>query len=218
MRKINGPQVLVFVLAMVLALALALATNALALGALPLGDFRGVAQTLGGVLFVYVYAIALYRGLLHAVPLPVGEIEPGSRAEFVWNVYVLFFLLLFFPVMRSGIMPVPIMRLFYLALGARMGDNTYSSGIIFDPAFVELGANCIVGQSAQIIPHAIEGQRLAIYRITMGDEVTIGANAIIMADVIIGNRSVVAAGAVVPKGTRIGEGEFWGGIPAQRIK
>ena len=218
MRKIKGLQILVFCIALFTAVALAILTNLLLLGRIPLGDFRGVVMTASCTLFVYIFAIIVYRCGLRLMPLPAGEYENDSIDEFVYHVYLLFFLLLFYPVMRSGLIPVPIMRVFYLGLGARLGDNTYSSGIIFDPIFVELGANCIVGQSALIIPHVIEGDRLAMYPVRMGNNVTIGANAIVMADVVIGDNVIVAAGAIVGKGTRIGSGEFWGGVPARRLK
>lgn len=218
MRKISSLQILAFVLAVVVAVALAVLTNVLALGAIPLGDFRGVVLTASGVILLYVYAIGIHRYLLRIVPLPAGEFANGSREEFVYHVYLLFYLLLFYPVMRCGFIPVPIMRVFYLALGARLGENTYSSGIIFDPIFVEIGSNCIVGQSALVIPHVIEGNRLAMYPVRIGNDVTVGANAVIMADVVIGDRAVVAAGAVVSKGSRIGEGEFWGGVPARQVR
>ncbi len=106
------------------------------------------------------------------------------------------------------------MRLVYQALGARLGKNTYSSGIILDPKFVELGDDCIVGQFALIVPHVIEGTRLAHYPIHIGNNVTIGAHAVILSDVRIGDNAIVATGAVVKKGTRIGSGEVWGGVPA----
>ena len=218
MRKIKGMQILVFCIALFTAVALAVLTNILLLGHIPLGDFRGVVMTVSCILFVYIFAVIVYRCGLRLMPLPAGEFANASTEEFVYHVYLLFFLVLFYPVMRSGLIPVPIMRVFYLGLGARLGDNTYSSGIIFDPIFVELGANCIVGQSALIIPHVIEGDRLAMYPVRMGNNVTIGANAIIMADVVIEDNAIVAAGAIVGKGTRIGSGEFWGGVPARRLK
>ena len=218
MRKIKGLQILVFCIALFTAVALAVLTNILLLGHIPLGDFRGVVMTVSCILFVYIFAVIVYRCGLRLMPLPAGEFANASTEEFVYHVYLLFFLVLFYPVMRSGLIPVPIMRVFYLGLGARLGDNTYSSGIIFDPIFVELGANCIVGQSALIIPHVIEGDRLAMYPVRMGNNVTIGANAIIMADVVIEDNAIVAAGAIVGKGTRIGSGEFWGGVPARRLK
>lgn len=217
MRKITPLQILTFALLAGSALALALVSAPLLLGGLPLGDFRGVALTTATVALLYVYALLAYRGLMRVAPLRAGEIAPGSKQEFVYQVYLLFFLLLFYPVMRCGFVPVPLMRVFYIALGARMGDNSYASGIVFDPLFVEFGANCIVGQSAQIIPHVVQGQRLAMYPVRIGNDVTIGANAVVMADVTIGDGATVAIGAVVAKGSRIGAGESWGGIPARRL-
>jgi len=70
------------------------------------------------------------------MPFGTGEIEAGSREEFSYHVYLLFYLILFYPIMRSGFMPVPLMRLVYQALGARLGSNTYSSGIILDLPFL----------------------------------------------------------------------------------
>ena len=218
MRKINTLQVLVFSFALSAALAMAIWTSSKLLGHLPLGDFRGIVLTASGLIFLYIFAILIYRCLLWLSPLKSGEIAGASREEFVYHVYLLFFLLLFYPVMRSGLVPVPIMRIFYLGLGARLGENTYSSGIIFDPMFVEIGANCIVGQSALIIPHVIEGDRLAMYPVRIGNQVTIGANAIVLSDVVIGDHAIIAAGAIVSKGARIGNGEAWGGVPARRLK
>src|SRR5215510_7309815 len=130
MRKIVASQILVFLLLATLAGALALVTDWALLGNLPMGDFRGVVLSLAGVFFLYVYAIIIYRVFLAAFPLHPGEIGVGSQQEFIYHVYILFYLMLFYPIMRSGFMPAPLMRGFYLALGTRLGTNTYSQGII----------------------------------------------------------------------------------------
>ena len=150
--------------------------------------------------------------------LPEGEIAESSREEFTYHVYLLFYLILFYPVMRSGAVPVPLMRLVYQALGARLGSNTYSSGIILDPPFVEIGSNSIVGQYALLVPHVIEGKRLAHKKIRIGDNVTIGAHAVVLAGVSIGDNAIVATGAIVKKDTQIGPNEVWGGIPARLLQ
>ncbi len=172
-----------------------------------------------GAVVVWLYAFALleFRLYLAVFPLPEGEIAEHSRAEFTYHVYLLFFLILFYPVIRSGFMPVPFMRLFYQALGARLGANTYSSGLLLDPLFIRMGSNCIVGQYALMVPHVIEGRRLAHYPITTGDNVTIGAGATVLSGVTIGDGAIVSTGAVVTKGTVIGVGEVWGGVPAKRL-
>ena len=169
------------------------------------------------VVWLYAFALLEFRLYLAVFPLPEGEIAEHSRAEFTYHVYLLFFLILFYPVIRSGFMPVPFMRLFYQALGARLGANTYSSGLLLDPLFIRMGSNCIVGQYALMVPHVIEGRRLAHYPITTGDNVTIGAGATVLSGVTIGDGAIVSTGAVVTKGTVIGAGEVWGGVPAKRL-
>lgn len=218
MRQILFSQILVFLVLVSMVLALAVLTPAILLGELPLGDFRGVVLVLVGLFFLYVYAIIFYRAFMFFFPLQAGEIPPGSSQEFIYHVYILFYLMLFYPIMRSGFVPAPLMRLFYLALGTRLGTNTYSQGIIHDPPFVEIGNDSVVGQYAILVPHVIEGQLLAHYPIKIGNNVTIGAHASILAGVEIGDGAVVATGAVVTKGTRIEPGEVWGGVPAVRLR
>jgi len=218
MRSITGPQVAVFFLLFSLSIALGVATTWLGLGKLPLGDFRGVVLVVAGVVLIYLYAFAIYRLFLHFMPLPEGELAEGSRGEFAAQVNILFYLLLFNSLIRTHFLPVPLMRLVYQALGTRMGANTYSAGVILDPPLTELGANCIIGHDAVLFSHAIEGHHFALARIKAGDNVTIGATAVIMSGVTIGDGAIVSAGAVVLKDTVIGAHEIWGGVPAKRLK
>lgn len=183
----------------------------------PLGDFRALCLVVAIVLFVYLYAFVVYRGFLLLLPLPRGELPPGSRGEFAAHVNTLFYLMLFYPLTRTHFIPTPLMRLVYLALGARLGANTYSGGLIMDPPLTSMGDNCIVGHDAVIFAHVIEGPRLALYDVVIGNGVTIGATAVVMPDVRIGDGAVLCAGAVVTKGTRIGSGEIWGGVPARKL-
>jgi acetyltransferase-like isoleucine patch superfamily enzyme len=56
--------------------------------------------------------------------------------------------------------------------------------------------------------------------VRIGDNVTIGARAVVLAGLAgctIGDGATVAIGAVVRKGTVIGAGEVWGGVPARCI-
>lgn len=183
-----------------------------------LGDYRAIANVAFAIFIFFWVSIVIHRLFLAIWPLKPGDIGRNSTQEFVYHVYVLFYLLIFYPVIRSGIPPAPLSRMIYQALGARLGSNTYSQGIIHDPIFVEIGANSTVGQSALVIPHQIEGDLLAHMPITIGSHVTIGANAVILPGVRIGDNAMVATGAVVTKGTVIGENEVWGGVPAKRIR
>lgn len=218
MRKITTIQITVFLILLTVVITLGVSTTAFLGSFVPSGELRGVALCLICVILILVYGIAIYRAFLRFFPLQPGEIGQGSRQEFIYHVYILFYLILFYPVMRSGFVPAPIMRAIYLALGARLGGNTYSMGLIHDPIFVEIGDNSVIGQGALLIPHVIEGARLAHYPIKMGSNVTIGAHACVLAGTSIGDGAVVATGAVVRKGTQIQPGETWGGVPAVKLR
>jgi hypothetical protein len=218
MRKITLPQITLFFLLFGTILVLGVTTAYGLLGALPLGDFRGVAVVVGAVVLIYLYAFAMYRLFLHFMPLVEGYLAEGSREEFAAQVNILFYLMLFNSLIRTHFLPVPLMRLIYQVLGSRMGVNTYSAGTLLDPPLTEFGANCIIGHDAVLFCHAIEGRRFTLSRIRVGDNVTIGATAVVMCGVTIGDGAIVSAGAVVLKDTQIGPGEVWGGVPAKRLK
>ena len=218
MRKITFPQTLCFIVLLTLACGLGVGSTALLLGRLPLGDFRGIALVAAAVVFVFAYAIALHRLFLFFVPLRAGYLAPGSRDEFAYHVYLLCYLVMFQPLTRSLFVPVPLMRLIYLALGAKLGKNSYSAGTILDPPLTRVGDNCIIGHDAVLFSHAVEGADLSLAPIVIGNDVTIGANAVIQPGVVIEDGAIVAVNAVVSKGTRIARGELWGGTPARRLK
>lgn len=218
MRKITAPQISLFFLLLILILSCGIVTAYKLIGPLPLGDFRGISVVGGAVICIYLYAFAVYRLFLRLMPLKEGELAEGSLEEFAAQVNILFYLMLFNCLIRTHFLPVPLMRLVYQALGTRMGQNTYSAGVLLDPPLTELGANCIVGHDAVLFCHAIEGRHFALSRIRVGDNVTIGATAVIMSGVQIGDGAIVSAGAVVLKDTQIGPNEVWGGVPAKRLK
>ena len=218
MRAISFAQSVVFGALLAVAVAFGIATTALLLGNVGLGDFRGIVLVVAAALLCFCYAIAVNRLFLVAFPLVEGSLDRGSKAEFVYHVYLLFYLVLFQPLTRSQVVPVPLMRSIYLALGARLGANSYSGGTLLDPPLTVVGDNCIIGHDAVLICHAVEGDSLSLARVILGDNVTIGAKAVILPGVRVGDGAVVAVGAVVPKDTHIGPGELWGGIPARRMR
>ncbi|MBE9541682.1 MAG: acyltransferase, partial [Proteobacteria bacterium] len=174
MRKIKAAPIIVFSLIFSLSLVLAIVTTCGLLSFIPLGDFRGITLVAAAVLFLYFYSIIFYRLFLRIIPLKEEYIEEGSREEFGYHVYLLFNLILFFPIIRTKFIPVPLTRIIYLSLGASLGSNTYSGGTILDPPLTYVGANTIIGEDALLYSHAIEGHRLSHTAIHIGDNVTIG--------------------------------------------
>ena len=48
--------------------------------------------------------------------------------------------------------------------------------------------------------------------------VLIGMGAIVMDNCYIESGSIIAAGAVLLEGTKVGKGEIWAGVPAKKVK
>ncbi|MCM2323000.1 MAG: acyltransferase [Oligoflexia bacterium] len=222
MRKIPLLQLLVFACLLTLALGSAAAVLVFAVDPAfrsdALRDFRGVVDVFAGFGLSYGFAILIYRLFLKAFPLLDGPIAPGSGRELRYHVHLLFHLVLFHPLTRSLGVPVPLMRLIYVLLGCRMGANSYSAGTILDPILTEVGDNVIIGHGSALFSHAVEGSDLSLARIRIGNRVTIGAASVIMPGVTIEDGAIIAVGAVVPKGTRVGAGEIWAGVPARPVR
>lgn len=69
-----------------------------------------------------------------------------------------------------------------------------------------------IGDNVSIAHNAI------VHGCTIRDNVLVGMGSILMDDVIVESNSIVAAGAVVSKGTHIKSGSVWAGVPAKKIK
>ena len=217
MRKITAGQISFFTLLLSVIILLAVVSTNLLARKEWLGDFYGVIYIIALVVLIYGWAFVVYRLFLRFLPLEEGYIQPGSRAEFVAQVNILFYLMLFNSLIRTELLPVPLKTLVYSLLGTKIGSNSFSPGTILDPPLTEIGDNSIIGHAATLYSHAIEGHRFALERIVLGNNVTVGAHAIIMSGVSVGDGAIVSAGAVVKKGTHIGPGEHWGGVPARRL-
>jgi len=73
-------------------------------------------------------------------------------------------------------------------------------------------ASTIIGNEVSI------GHNAIIHGCTIEDQVLIGMGSIIMDHCHIGKHSVIGAGAVLPKNTKIPAGSVYGGVPAKLIK
>ena len=181
----------------------------------PLGEF--VLLLLTALVFLSVLTLE-YRLHLRAFPVKAGVLAKDGADALHYFIYLLFWLMFYIPLLRMSFIPAPLSRLVMLALGARVGAGTYSSGMVFDAHFVTLGDNTQIGIDALLIPHAQAAGELAHYPIRIGNNVTIGARAIIMAGVVIEDGAVIGAGSLVTQGTHVPAGEVWAGTPARALK
>jgi acetyltransferase-like isoleucine patch superfamily enzyme len=94
-----------------------------------------------------------------------------------------------------------------------------------EPYLVSIGNHVRITRGVKFVTHdggvwvlrkAYNMPEIDLFRpITVGDNVHIGMNAIIMPGVSIGNNVIIGCGAVVTK--PIPDGEIWGGIPARKL-
>jgi acetyltransferase-like isoleucine patch superfamily enzyme len=218
MRRMPFTSVAAFSLIQIVAVGLAMLIGFQTIRIEVLQPFEAIVSLLTGLATFLLANIALTRFIICPGKLPDGEIREGSSSERRWMTWLLMLLFIINPLIRTKSLPLLIQGFIYRALGARWGCNTFCSGVVLDPPHVVIGDNTLLGQDSVVYAHVIEGTRLELHRVRIGNQVTIGANAVVMPGVEIGDGAIVAAGAVVTKGTKIGPGETWGGVPARKLR
>jgi len=117
------------------------------------------------------------------------------------------------------LMVTPLGTLYMRVLGAKIGkDVMINSKYLHDHGLLEIGDGSLIGGDAVMSAHAAEGGHLLLAPIKVGKKCLIGQKSVLMPGVEVGDGSVVAAGAIVLKDTKIPPNEVWGGIPAKRLK
>jgi carbonic anhydrase/acetyltransferase-like protein (isoleucine patch superfamily) len=92
-----------------------------------------------------------------------------------------------------------------------IGNNTnIQDGAVLHCTYQK--ARLVIGSNVSIAHNAV------VHGCTVEDNVLIGMGAIVMDDAVIGENSVIAAGAIVLPGTQVEPGSVYAGIPAKRVK
>jgi acetyltransferase-like isoleucine patch superfamily enzyme len=89
---------------------------------------------------------------------------------------------------------------------------------ILDPSLVELGEEVVLGFRCCLSAHVFDNRGLYVRRIRIGDRALIGSYATLLPGVEVGEHAVVASHSLVPADTKIPRYEYWGGVPATKIK
>lgn len=219
MRKISGIEIFLSMLiptfAFLSALFFIFCVNMLFLNFFEFGfNFKFLTSF---VFIFYCFELLNFKIFLKLFPLHEGDIKTNSFQEKIYHIYILQYLIFIYPLTFNKSIPTPLRKTLTVFLGAKIGNNSYSSGIIFDPTFVTIGSNSILGINSLVIPHSIEGEKLSHEKIIISNNVTVGANAVIHSGCIINQGAIIASGAVLPKGTIVGQNEIWGGVPAKKL-
>jgi hypothetical protein len=107
---------------------------------------------------------------------------------------------------------------FLRAMGMKIGRRTLiNSEYLSDPRLLTLGSEVVVGGSARVFAHSGSGGHLNIAPVVIGDRVTLGLGCSVMGDVQIGAGATILPHSVLLPGSRVGEDEIWGGVPARPV-
>lgn len=92
-----------------------------------------------------------------------------------------------------------------------IGNNTnIQDGAVIHCTYQK--AKTVIGNNVSIAHNAI------VHGCTIQDNVLIGMGAIVMDDAVVGENSVIAAGAIVLAGTQVEPGSIYAGMPAKKVK
>jgi carbonic anhydrase/acetyltransferase-like protein (isoleucine patch superfamily) len=177
------------------------------------------AAWLGLVLGFYA-ALALLRVLI-VRRVAEGTCDLKGREALRWVLAQSYLLMVERSFLRGYVLELAPQRyLFYRMLGAKIDPTALFGGkaTLTDPWALEIGARATIGAESFIAGHAVEGPKLTVRRVRIGEEATVGMRAVVMPGAEIGRGAIIAAGAVLAKNAVVPDGEVWGGVPAVRLR
>ena len=178
--------------------------------AIPLGLFA-----FGSVFLVFI----VFLGVTLVKGTPPGRYALSDPAVLRWMLADGVYRMVQRSFLRHFMAFAPQRVAIYRLMGAKI-DATLLLGWgakVVDPWLFDAGHDVVIGTSAVICGHLIDGGAVEFAPVVIGDGATVGAGATLLPGVEIGEDAVVAAGAVVSKGTRVPPREIWAGIPARKI-
>lgn len=119
----------------------------------------------------------------------------------------------------SHLKGMPVLNLFFRAMGARVGRNVMiNSCNLFDFDVLEIGDGAFIGGDAVVIGHAGEAGMLRIRPVRIGARCTVGQSAVVFPGATMEPGSVLGALSLLPKGRTLPAGTVWGGNPLREIR
>jgi len=170
--------------------------------------------------FVFGFALLLIVPLYNFVlPTRVRPFKGGYYTIHAvpWALHnVLFYLVRYTFLPFVTLTPIGIW--FLKAMGMRIGRHAFvNTELISDPCLLTLGDDVTLGGSVRIFAHYGGGGNLVIAPVVIEDRATVGIGVTIMGDVRVGKGAVILPHSALLPGSRVGDGETWGGIPARPI-
>lgn len=191
---------------------------------LPLsGAPRIAALTVLGAAGYFVFGLTLLlvlplaRWATLAVGTPVGTFPFVSWGAWRWASYNALTLIFRFAFV-NWVRVTPFLNLFHRLMGMKLGARVQiNTAVVADQNLISIGDDTVIGGDVTLVAHVAERGRLVTAPVRIGSRVTVGIMAVILPGCEIGDDAVIAAGAVLSKGAKVGPGEIWAGVPARRV-
>jgi len=153
--------------------------------------------------------LGMFRLSRRGIPfLEDGYYDSESEAWLLYEYYEIYYVL--FPYFAGFFSVFLDTKPRHQAFGCKVGANTIvGNGRLFNPERTIIGDNCFFGYDAILSGHVYESRRLYLKTVKLGNNVTVGANAVVLPGADIGDNVIVGANTVVPKDTTIPPNTIW---------
>ncbi|GAA1964369.1 Pls/PosA family non-ribosomal peptide synthetase [Amycolatopsis minnesotensis] len=118
------------------------------------------------------------------------------------------------PVLAGTPLMTPYLRLMGAKIGKRCQLATPMIGL---PKFVEIGDDVSIGDRARIETYLVDGGRLRLAPVRIGDGAHVGTNTAVLAGADIGANASVGHQSLVHADLRVPSDEHWAGVPLRRL-
>jgi acetyltransferase-like isoleucine patch superfamily enzyme len=155
------------------------------------------------------FLLGMFKLSRRVIPfLEDGYYEPETEEWLLYEYFEVYYVL--FPYFAGFFSVFLDTKPRHQAFGAKIGKNTIvGNGRLFNPERTIIGDNCFFGYDAVMTGHIYEGRRLYLKTVKLGNNVTVGVNAVIMPGADIGDNVIVGANTVVPKDKVIPPNTIW---------
>lgn len=189
-----------------------------------LDGFSLFANALLFYLLMIIWTLLALKIIRVLFPIREGVYSYGDGALtcYIWNLHAFLCITNLGLHYINGLLPPPMRKLFYSALGAKMGRGIISiGGRLVDPHLITVEESAMIGDDALLTPHAYartSSDILILGRIEIKRNAIVGAKSMIMPGVTVGENSMVNAMSLVAMNTKIPPNQIWGGNPAVKIR
>lgn len=210
-----------FALALMPGIALVMKSWTKSLGMYGLPKLFIIGGSLAGAYFLFGFTLIAIIGLTRVIfrlRLKEGDYPMFSWGVLNWALCNGLYLMISFTFIDFMLL-TPFANLLLRLLGAKIGKNVQiNSKNMADASLLEIGDNTVIGGSATVICHAVERGKLKLRKVKIGNNVTVGLNAVILPGCEIGDNAIIGASAVLLKNTKVEPRAICYGVPAEAIR